>query len=81
MPYSPKNLTGESLEDLRLFVISEFEAIQRALNLFDSLRLKPRHKEPDRLVDGLVAYADGTDWNPGSGEGLYAYYGGGWNKL
>jgi len=81
MAYNPKNLSGDSLEDLRLFVISELEAIQRALNLFDSVRLKARHAEPDRLVDGLVVYADGTDWNPGSGEGFYAYYNSGWNKL
>ena len=25
------------------------------------------------LYDGLVAYANGTDWDPGSGKGLYRY--------
>lgn len=23
--------------------------------------------------DGMLAYADGTNWNPGSGKGLYRY--------
>ena len=33
-------------------------------------------------ADGMVAYADGTSWNPGAGgEGVYAYYGAAWNKL
>jgi len=27
---------------------------------------------------GLLAYANGTDWNPGSGEGLYRYGAGAW---
>lgn len=31
---------------------------------------------------GLIAYANNTDWNPGSGEGLYLYTSGGtWAKL
>jgi len=33
---------------------------------------------PDKPRRGLVVYADGTDWNPGSGEGLYRYNGSTW---
>jgi len=29
------------------------------------------HAEPPKLHEGMVRYADGSDWNPGSGEGLY----------
>ena len=36
---------------------------------------------PSRVEDGLVVYADGTNWDPGSGEGVYAYYNSTWNKL
>ena len=28
-------------------------------------------REPDDRRSGRVVYADGTDWDPGSGEGLY----------
>lgn len=28
-------------------------------------------REPDNLRPGRVVYADGTDFDPGSGEGLY----------
>ncbi len=29
------------------------------------------YREPTVLRPGRVVYADGTDWDPGSGEGLY----------
>jgi len=31
------------------------------------------HTAPDKPKIGDVYYADGSDWNPGSGEGLYVY--------
>lgn len=31
----------------------------------------PQHAEPAKLYDGLIEFADGTDWNPGRGRGLY----------
>ena len=34
---------------------------------------------PTTPVDGMLAIADGTTWNPGSGKGLYRYDGGAWN--
>lgn len=39
------------------------------------------HEEPVKPFVGLTAYADGTDWNPGSGEGLYVYKSGGWTFI
>lgn len=39
------------------------------------------HVVPDKLYDGLTVAADGTNWNPGSGQGVYTYYNGGWHKL
>lgn len=36
---------------------------------------------PGRPYDGMVAFADGTNWNPGAGQGLYIYYATAWNKL
>lgn len=36
------------------------------------------HAAPEKPRVGLQVYADGTDWNPGSGEGLYVYKSGGW---
>lgn len=39
------------------------------------------HVAPTKVKVGMVVYADGTDWNPGSGEGLYVYKSGGWAAL
>jgi hypothetical protein len=40
-----------------------------------------RHAAPNKVYDGLTVLADGTDWNPGGGQGVYTYYAGTWNKL
>jgi hypothetical protein len=36
------------------------------------------HAEPKRPRRGMVRYADGTDWDPGEGEGLYTFDGTDW---
>jgi len=33
------------------------------------------------IYKGMVVLADGTTWNPGAGQGVYAYYNSQWNKL
>jgi len=45
------------------------------------LPLQIHNAAPAKPTDGDVVYADGTDWNPGSGEGIYARYNSTWNKL
>ena len=42
------------------------------------VELEVLHVIPRIPAVGTLAYADGTDWNPGSGEGLYVYKSGGW---
>lgn len=39
------------------------------------------HAEPPLAVDGMMVYADGTDWDPGSGAGFYGRESGAWVKL
>jgi len=39
------------------------------------------YAEPLKLYEGLFAFADGTEWDPGSGRGLYQYVLGSWVKL
>ncbi len=36
---------------------------------------------PAKPFSGMTVYADGTNWNPGGGEGVYTYYAGAWNRL
>lgn len=43
--------------------------------------LTKRTSAPASPAQGTVAYADGTTWNPGSGEGVYVYKSTGWVLL
>ncbi len=33
---------------------------------------------PEKPREGDIRFADGTNWNPGSGKGIYAYSGAAW---
>ena len=61
----------------------EFERIGDVLLNLDaeSLALAKLAAAPARPFDGMIVYADGTNWNPGGGEGIYAFYATVWNKL
>jgi len=39
------------------------------------------HVAPPKPREGMLVYADGTDWNPGSGAGYYVYYAGAWHPM
>lgn len=56
------------------------EEIQREQQ-FAWLLLKPLNAAPSKKREGMIVFADGTNWNPGTGKGVYAYYSGAWNKL
>jgi len=43
--------------------------------------LKERHAAPSKIYEPMIVFADGTDWNPGSGRGYYARVSGAWVKL
>jgi hypothetical protein len=50
----------------------ELHRISQALSSpNDALLLSELHREPARIKGGTVVFADGSDWNPGSGAGLY----------
>lgn len=55
-----------------IFWLSQFQrnviAFSTTTGQYDIL-----HTPPEKPRHGLVVYADGTDWNPGSGEGLYRF--------
>lgn len=45
------------------------------------LAMLERHAVPTKPRDGQIFFADGTDWNPGSGQGFYGYYAGAFHFL
>jgi hypothetical protein len=46
-----------------------------------SIHFDTLHAEPPRFGNGDVVMADGVDWNPGAGGGLYQRFSGAWVKL
>jgi hypothetical protein len=47
-----------------------------------NLSLTPRATAPSTPAEGMLAYADGSGWNPGgTGAGVYAYISAAWVKL
>jgi hypothetical protein len=44
-------------------------------------KLPVRGAPPEKVEEGMLVYADGTLWNPGSGKGVYVYNGTTWVKL
>lgn len=85
MGYRPSDVSNvESVQDLAQWVYTEFLKLAEHLEAGDleALYFAPLHAAPARPIEGMVVWADGTDWNPGAtGSGLYKYDSGAWVKL
>lgn len=63
-------------------VSDELQKIAQAIDTPDQmLQLEMIYAAPAKFRDGAIVLADGITWNPGSGAGVYCYYGSAWNKL
>ena len=71
--YQPSNIPPGTDPALALWLSTEMNAIKRGLEeaMPTGNQYKVLYAEPARPRTGRVVYADGTEWNPGSGEGLY----------
>ena len=59
-------------DGLIAFLREELARIEAALNAPQPFaELQVLHAQPEKLRAGMLVYVDGTDWNPGSGEGVY----------
>jgi len=65
-----------------LEIASELERLRQEIQAITRItRLQVLAAEPARYANGDLVYANNTDWNPGSGEGVYAREAGAWVKL
>jgi hypothetical protein len=53
----------------------------RGVHAAAAFRCAPLAAAPSSPSNGDIVYADGTNWNPGSGEGFYGRQAGAWVKL
>lgn len=79
--YTPSILPTDANE-LSLAVQREFERLAQELRATQpSILLDRLNVAPSKPRNGMVVFADGTNWNPGSGQGFYGYKGGVWALL
>lgn len=81
MPYEPKPVNVGSLDGLARVLEEELREVAATRTQHDFFEMTVLHAEPEKLFQGLVAYADGTNWDPGDGEGIYRYDGTGWQYV
>lgn len=78
MSYIPRPAPSDPAQ-LPGYLFQELQNLQNALTAArQSIILAPVYAEPAKRPEGLVVYADGTTWNPGSGAGLYQWRGSAW---
>lgn len=89
-PYqpSPPQIAPQTEDgrNLATWVQQQLEQIANALGRQSRSQLQPVSKPPVTPRDGLIAFADGTNWNPvslfeGSKEAAVVYYNGAWVQL
>ena len=73
--YTPGNVSDAATGE-------EFQKVAQALDTPNQmLQLQTLYAAPEKFREGAIVLADGTTWDPGSGAGVYAYFGATWNKL
>ena len=68
-------------DQFRRFVEDELRKIAGVLALVAAGHVDKTNAAPTKPREGDIRLADGASWNPGSGAGVYAYYGGTWKFL
>ena len=83
MKYQAPSTAPENFKEFQIWVIDELRHISDSFSEVetDSVFLKQWNSEPVRRYDGQVIYADGTNFDPGSGEGFYGYHNAVWHFL
>ena len=72
-------LNGDAAEGWKGRANVEIEA--DLIDLKGLTRLQVTTLQPTAPTVGTLALADGTSWNPGNGQGFYAYYNSTWNFI
>jgi len=81
MSYKPSFSQSLTLDGLKRWISSELVRISNALvTSSQKTKLEVATAEPAKPQTGEVVLADGTDWNPSNGRGLY-YYDAGWQQV
>jgi hypothetical protein len=78
--YFPAPAPADSKE-VSAYVERELRRLAGVLGGATYIQLRAINSAPPRVFEGMTVLADGTNFDPGGGQGVYTYYGGVWNKL
>ena len=78
--YSPEAVP-EDREEWQRFLNEEFRKVAFMFELLLEGNNEIRGTEPEKPRDGMLVFANGTTWDPGSGRGFYGRENGAWIKL
>lgn len=71
----------ERVEDLSRWLQQELALVSATLDIALARQVEFLNVAPSKPREGDVRGADGTNWNPGAGKGVYVYYTGAWRLL
>jgi hypothetical protein len=71
----------EDPKDQLRYLMTELRSVEQELAEYRQAFRAVSHVAPDRPREGMLRFADGSDWNPGAGRGYYQYVSGVWSKL
>lgn len=81
MTFVPSSSAATTVSGLRAWVSNELIRLGNAIaKQSQEIRLPVTHSAPDKPQIGQIVFADGTNWNPGGGRGLYLYDSA-WSKI
>jgi hypothetical protein len=81
--YEPIELPTLEAPFLSRAISEEFRKIADAFRHQSQqyIYMESQAEPPPILVDGMMVRADGTNWDPGYGAGMYSYFNGVWNYM
>lgn len=80
--YKPASIPSFStIEELTNFLNIELRRFSEIFNANTENPYDVKHEDYDKHEDGMIIYADGTNFDPGAGKGLYIRNDGTWQKL
>lgn len=60
------------------YVAQELEKVRSIIDLLVQGQHEILYVAPTKPIETMIVYADGTQWNPGSGKGFYYWDGAAW---
>jgi hypothetical protein len=78
--YSPGDPPSDPTQ-LQRFLRDELQQISAAIQALAAGHLDKQNAAPAKPRDGDWRYADGVNWNPGGGKGIYMHNGSVWTLI